>query len=293
MPRRVVENSVLPIFQMRSWILNAMGIIILGFLQLGLATEVIHANPSKSDTAWVFIFAGQSNMVGQGRKSELNPNEIEGVPNIKIWNANKNKWGTISNVLNTQFGPEVGAAYALEAKYPTKSIRFIKLAVGGTGLAVDWDPEKSGSLYDKLIQQVHSALKDLRNNQFRFQIKAIFWMQGEQDSKDSRHPEHANAYGQNLNNLIDKFRNDLNHPELPFIFGRIHNKLIHAKPHAGLDFGQANVVRRAMAKVDSIEAHTVMINTDDLPLIADQIHFNTKGDLLLGNRFVQAWMSLN
>ena len=174
-----------------------------------------------------------------------------------------------------------------------KPIRFIKLAVGGTSLAVDWDPEKSGSLYDKLIQQVHNALKELRNNQFRFQIKAIFWMQGEQDSKDSRHPEHANAYGQNLNNLIDKFRNDLNHPELPFIFGRIHNKLIHAKPHAGLDFGQANVVRRAMAKVDSIEAHTVMINTDDLPLIADQIHFNTKGDLLLGNRIVQAWMSLN
>ena len=93
MTRRVVENSVLPIFQMRSWILYVIGIILLGFLQLGLATEVIYACPSKSDTAWVFIFAGQSNMVGQGRKNELDPNEIEGVPNIKIWNPSKNKWG--------------------------------------------------------------------------------------------------------------------------------------------------------------------------------------------------------
>lgn len=293
MPAKLVENRFLSNFQMKSWILRVIGIIILGFIQLCLATDVIYAYPSKSDTTWVFIFAGQSNMVGQGRKSELDPYEIESVPNIKIWNTNKNKWGTISNVLNTQFGPEVGAAYALGTQYPTKSIRFIKLAVGGTSLAVDWDPAKSGSLYNKLMNRVHKALENLHNKRVPFQVKAVFWMQGEQDSKDSRHPEHANAYEHNLKNLIGKFRSDMNQPELPFIFGRIHNKLIHAKPHAGLDFGQANVVRKAMAKVDSTKYNTEMINTDDLPLIADHIHFNTKGLIILGNRFVQSWIRFN
>jgi lysophospholipase L1-like esterase len=32
-----------------------------------------------------------------------------------------------------------------------------------------------------------------------------------------------------------------------------------------------------------------MINTDDLPLMNDQIHFNAEGAMMLGQRIANAW----
>ena len=70
---------------------------------------------------------------------------------MKFWNNASGGWVNLQGGFganSTYFGPEVSFGSQLHALFPTDSIYLVKYAVGGTDLAVDWNPNGSGACYN-------------------------------------------------------------------------------------------------------------------------------------------------
>ena len=112
-------------------------------------------------------------------------------------------------------------------------------------------------------------------------------MQGESDAYvapadlDDPDPTAANAYEQNLTNLINSMRNDLDAPNLPFSIGRI-----------GTNWTYSATVRNAQSNVSSNLANTRLVETSDLSLLVDGAHYDTAGMITLGERFAESIIGL-
>jgi hypothetical protein len=222
----------------------------------------------------VILMAGQSNMVGIGKISDL---ENKNLPeNIRFFDF------TLSPDLSKtsgNFGPEVGVSRVLHQHFPDQHFILIKYAIGGSSLldwAPDYDPEKAkitgfrqfGNMFATFQQQIGSVTEGLDA-----EIVALLWMQGE---RDARVPEAGKDYFQNFSKLIGAFREKTANPHLPVIFGQIN-------PREDL-YPALEVVRSAQLKIDSEIPETYLIKTDDLPKVDDRVHYNTAGQLLLGKR---------
>ena len=165
-------------------------LVALGFLTVVIAHQPLLA---ADDELRVFIFAGQSNMVGSDSKDSLVDNHppfkgaAEQQKDIRFsYNLGPDKssdgWVAMKPVDHV-FGPEMTFARKLKkhAKYP---IAIIKDAWGGTTLVNDWNPDGPDSgkkLYSRLMKQVAARLKDLDDKGIKYRIEAMMWHQGEND----------------------------------------------------------------------------------------------------------------
>lgn len=175
------------------------------------------------------------------------------------------------------FGPEMGFAARLSDLQPHMPIAIIKHGRGGSCLATDWNPRGDGAAgyYDKMIQQVRSALGRLEEREIRYTIKGFVWMQGE---GDAIHRTDAESYRDGLSNLISAIRVEVGKRELPAVIGRIG---IGSANPAML---YSSVVRQAQDAMARDDTHTSLVDTDDLPL-RDSVHYDSSGLLELGRRF--------
>lgn len=211
----------------------------------------------------MYICAGQSNMLGVRSDASLLPLELQTVQeDVQVFEANL--WESMRPL--ERIGPEISFAYEMQ-KTRNCPIGIIKLAVGGTTLAKNWNPDTEGPLYSKLKARVAAAGKSRD-----VVIKGMIWMQGEHDSKEE---EMAAAYQQNLGKLIDKVRRDFESPEMVFVAGRVN-------PRKG-DFPFSALVRKAQEECRSDSYQWV--DCDDLPKHPDNIHYTTPGQVELGRRF--------
>ena len=128
------------------------------------------------------------------------------------------------------------------------------------------------SLYGLLKRQINNS-RVLENNK---QVSGIIWMQGE---RDARFPQAANAYLGNIRSLIYDLRREYRSPRAPFILGRI-NPPADSRP-------AVDTIRRAQVVVSSQVPLTRWVNTDGLSKAADQVHYNTYGQIILGRRFAE------
>ena len=112
-----------------------------------------------------------------------------------------------------QFGPEVGAAYALRSHCSEEEpIYFIKAAFGGSGFTGGgfskwcWDINSNSSLYtDHLKMFVENNLRLIEEIEGRKPtLKGFLWHQGENDASRSN----ALKYHDNLSALVGRFRED-------------------------------------------------------------------------------------
>ncbi len=184
----------------------------------------------------VFIFAGQSNMVGSDSKISsiklFPPFEGLDVPQKKVLfsysigretqNAS-NGWVDLQPVEDI-VGPELSFARKVtqEIKAP---IAIIKCASGGTTLGTDWNPdEPSGfKLYPLALKLIQSSLAELDKKKIPYRIEGFMWHQGENDMFDEKFK--AN-YGPNLQNFLTKWRRDLKTPNLKFYIGELCTKSV-------------------------------------------------------------------
>src|SRR5262249_11243966 len=187
----------------------------------------------------VLVLAGQSNAVGYGADASLLPPElyapqtdvrfwydvgitILGTPGPRIDSGNQfvplqfQSNALIFGGVAHGFGPEIKLGRVLADALPT-DIAIVKFAIGGSSLAVDWDPATPGSYYDQMTDDVTLALAALGAMGDTGRVRGFFWMQGEADSQNLAQ---ATAYEANLTNLIQRVRTDLGDPMLPFVFGR-------------------------------------------------------------------------
>ena len=151
-------------------------------------------------------------MAGRGKPEAV---DSTAVPNIFMLNSAL-QWIPAREPLHfdkpAMVGVGPGFAFAREILRKDKQARIylIPAAVGGSRIDL-WNPGAFDSVtrsypYDNAINRAKLA-------QSIGKITAILWHQGESDSN----PDRCNSYEQKLTTLIERFRNDLQQPDLLFI----------------------------------------------------------------------------
>jgi hypothetical protein len=209
---------------------NRFNFFLLKKTWIGLLLALVTLSTLQADdetTVRVFIFAGQSNMVGSDSKVQdiqQNP-PFSGLespqPAIRfsycIGRENKTTsdgWGILQPVDNV-VGPELSFARKV----------IIKVAAGGTDLGGDWNPDKPSGfeMYPLTLQWIRDALADLERKGIQYRLEGFMWHQGENDMFNQ---EYMDNYGKNLKNFVASWRRDLKSPGLRFYVGELCTKTI-------------------------------------------------------------------
>lgn len=230
----------------------------------------------------LFLLGGQSNMDGCGRWNELPENLKQTPVNVRIWDNRTKEWKKIGEdstaiARKLQFGPELLFSHRVAAAFPGHEIRLVKYSAGGTSLALGWLPEKR-KMYAGFIANYQNALADLEKSGHAVETSGMLWMQGEGDSDTI---ERAEAYEKNLPILLADVREKTGRPHLPVVMGRISSSLLKKTPWV---FDHCPIVQKAQEAVAAKDPDTYIVQTDDLTTLQDNTHFDTAGQITLGER---------
>jgi hypothetical protein len=255
----------------------------------------------ESDPIRVFIFAGQSNMVGSDshRKDVASFPPFEGIEqpqtNVRFWycigRENKMRsdgWVPLQPV-NQVVGPELTFAREI-SKNVNSPIAIIKVAAGGTHLGGDWNPvDPIGfKMYPLLMDEVRKALVELDQKDLPWKLEGFVWHQGENDMFNQ---EYMDAYGENLSRFFGCVRRDLEVKDLPFYVGELCTKTIWGmdlRPRMyAISVGQKAAVGR--------DAHATYIPTSHIGVeigggVGLHYHYGTLGQLQHGLNYADAYL---
>ena len=257
-----------------------------------LNTQAID-NPAKP--VKVFFLGGQSNMVGQGANADLSilaPTLNGTQDDVVIWHNSDDNSNTTSGWVKlapgqgrsgSEFGPELALGRALADAYPDYQIALVKHAVGGTNLDVEWNPNGPGPLYSGFLESVSNALDAFDADGLSYDIGGMFWMQGE---RDARFTDMAANYQDNLLDLIAAVRSEAGVANLPFVIGRISENLPDAT------YTEEDIIRAAMDAVAAGDDQVGLVDTDSFGLKSDSVHFDSAGQLALGEAFAAQYLAI-
>ncbi|MFM7130650.1 MAG: sialate O-acetylesterase, partial [bacterium] len=187
-------------------------------------------------TLRVFIFAGQSNMVGSHSRvvdikrfppfAGLDKPQANVLFSYKIGREQmltSDGWTALQPTTD-YFGPELsfGKIVSQNVEDP---IAIIKIASGGTTLGEDWNPDQPGGfkLYPLALEHIRKSLAELDRKQVAYRLEGFMWHQGENDMFSKVFKP---IYAENLKNFIASWRRDLNAPQLRFYIGELCTKTI-------------------------------------------------------------------
>ena len=272
---------------------------------LFLAPAAPAAGTTKADsdtkTLRVFIFAGQSNMVGSDSKvADINrfpPFAGLDKPQEKVrfsYNIGREEKLTSAGWVALQpvdgvVGPEL--SFARRVSQGTKApIAIIKCAAGGTTLGADWSPgTPSGfKLYPLALQLIQASLAELDRKRVPYRIEGFMWHQGENDMFDDKfRPD----YGKNLSNFLAAWRRDLKTPGLKFYLGGLCTKTIWGMDNRG----NMDAIRSGQQAVTATDALAEYIPTshDAVEIGGGEglhYHYGTLGQLEHGVNYADAYL---
>lgn len=218
------------------------------------------------------LFAGQSNAVGIAKVAEIDPALTEPYPEVTLYArvqraAQDPTYPTLEIPLGPR-GDTFGAELTLGRAVPDRDI--VKCAIGGSSLAVHWDPDGS---YPEGLPNLYSQCRDFALS-VPGVVTEILWFQGESDQKTEAD---ALAYGDNLVYLSARMLADF--PCARFYYYRLHST------GGGNTFGPfSDHVRDGQ---DAAAAGEWMheVNVDALPMYG--LHFTSQGYLELGELFAE------
>ncbi len=239
----------------------------------------------------VFIIAGQSNAVGEGKK-HLSPKVINGkvlqVYNSVITDAND----PVGNAQDGSAWPAFGNEYV---SISGRAIAFVPTAVGGSGLSPyadlgtgHWSYHTFMGQIDLLghsIQKTKEALELLALSGFAPELKGVLWSQGENEAVNMTMGTGLtqSTYEQQLLGVIKRFREHLGEA-LPFyIFktGTDTRKDENGNYLCPDELGYA-VIRAGQDNVAATTPNTKIIYADAYSfgqrgLLSDGIHYTQDG----------------
>lgn len=195
-------------------------------------------------------------------------------------NSNTRHWGNFSHAKGG-FGPEVGLARTMVGLRRSR-IAIVKVAFSGTGLHRDWSPRDdgpSGACYRSLVGESRKAIKKLQLMGFQPTLRAIAWIQGENDCtvKD------ADKYQARMTEFIADLRSDLDAPDLFVLMG--FNGRFDAPGYPSV-----RTVIAAQKDIARKLTRCVYVETDGATLM-NKYHFDAAGNVEVGNRFGLALIS--
>jgi CubicO group peptidase (beta-lactamase class C family) len=278
-----------------------LGLLLIPSLFLSSMCMVQAAARDEPETVRVFIFAGQSNMVGSDSKVK----EIHRFPPFRglespqsdvkfsycIGRENKMRssgWVDLQAV-DQVVGPELSFARKV-TKHIKEPIAIIKCAAGGTTLGADWNPDDPSGfkLYPVLMDLIKESLSEFDKAGTPYRIEGFMWHQGENDMFVK---EFMPQYGKNLANFLSRIREDLEVPKLKFYLGELCTKTIWGmdlRPRMyAISLGQKEVARNdALAEYIPTSHIGVEIGNP----VGLHYHYGTLGQLEHGENYADAYL---
>jgi hypothetical protein len=266
-----------------------------------LLSAISHSADTDSKTIRVFIFAGQSNMVGtHSRVADINnfpPFAGLDKPQKKIlfsYKLGREEMETSDGWIDMQpagdyFGPEL--SFAKQVSQNIKApIAIIKCASGGTGLADDWNPdEPSGfKLYPMMLEHIRASLAELDRKKKPYRIEGFMWHQGENDMFKE---EFKARYAENLKNFIASWRRDLKAPTLKFYVGELCTKTVWGMDNRE-NMHAIRTAQKAVAEADPLVDY-IPTSHDAVEIGGDaglHYHYGTLGQLQHGVNYADAYL---
>ena len=248
----------------------------------------------------VFIFAGQSNMVG----SDAHADRINDYPNFKnagepqndvlysyiLGNGDEASKGWQPLKPLRSFGPEVTFARRVrqQSQFP---IGIIKSAVGGTTVAFDWNPDapdKGQKLYPRTLKLIRESLQELDKRGIRYRLEGVMWHQGENEMLDQNLYK---QYADGLAKLISRIRVDLKAPQLKWYIAEVSEKGIWGMDHRS-NLGVLRLQQEQVIKADPLLrwVPTSHLAFEVMGSGQPHYHFGTQGQLQLGEAFATAYL---
>ena len=271
-------------------------------LFLGAIVQTLAAdNRQDNKTLRVFIFAGQSNMVGSDSKVKdirrfppfagLEEPQSDVKFSYSIGRENKmesNGWVDLQPV-NNVVGPELSFARKVSAAIDAP-IAVIKCAAGGTHLGGDWNPEQplGFKMYPLALQLIQDSLAKLDQQKIKYRIEGFMWHQGENDMFNA---EYMASYGNNLKKYLARWRKDLKTPDLRFYIGELCTKTIW-----GMDLRpRMYAISQGQKAVTAADPLAQYIPTSHVGVeigggVGLHYHYGTLGQLEHGDNYATAYL---
>jgi hypothetical protein len=228
----------------------------------------------------LYLLAGQSNMAGRGKVEESDT-----IPNPRVLALTKEgTWAPATAPLHwdkSVAGTGLGRSFALALveSDPDIVIGLIPAACGGSPIS-SWVPggyhdQTKSHPWDDAVQRTRRAMQDGT-------LKGILWHQGESDSQ----PKRSTVYQARLTELISRFRDEFQDPELPFLIGQLGQF-----PERPWTEARKQVDAAQRAVVASVPL-VAFVASDDLTCNPDQVHFDSKSLRTFGRRYAAALQRL-
>lgn len=261
------------------------------------------ARSADSDTKAlrVFIFAGQSNMVGtHSRVADINRfppfagferPQTDVLFSYKLGRENMetSKGWIPMQPTRDYFGPELSFARKVSQSIEAP-IAIIKVASGGTTLGKDWNPDVPDGfkLYPLALDRVRGSLAELDRKKITYRIEGFMWHQGENDMFDKAFKP---AYAANLKNFIACWRRDLKQPNLRFYIGELCTKTIWGMDNRD-NMLAIRTAQKAVADADPLVDY-IPTSHDAVEIGAEvglHYHYGTLGQLEHGVNYADAYL---
>jgi Carbohydrate esterase, sialic acid-specific acetylesterase len=153
------------------------------------------------------------------------------------------------------------------------SVLIIPTAIGGSSIS-QWLGDslyRNVKLYSNFLSKIEIA------KQFGV-IKGILWHQGESDANEKNIP----YYKERLRVLFAKFRSAAGNNNLPVLIGELGSFSKNKQ--------QFSLINNSIHDYSSEDKNTAVISTSDLKDKGDSLHFNSKGQRMMGRRFAEAYL---
>lgn len=266
-----------------------------------LAPTVSRSAETDTKTLRVFIFAGQSNMVGTHSKvadiKNFPPFTGLEKPQKKVlfsYKLGREEMATSDGWIDMQptgdyFGPEL--SFASQISHRIKApIAIIKCASGGTSLADDWNPDQPAGfkLYPLALEHVRASLAELDRKKTPYRIEGFMWHQGENDMFKEAF---KTRYAKNLKNFISSWRRDLRAPDLKFYIGELCSKTIWGMDNRE-NMHAIRTAQKAVADEDPLVDY-IPTSHDAVEIGGDaglHYHYGTLGQLQHGVNYADAYL---
>ncbi|MEO5563597.1 MAG: sialate O-acetylesterase [Chitinophagaceae bacterium] len=235
--------------------------------------EKVTSMPPK-ENFYIFLMAGQSNMAGRGF---VQPWDTISSPQVLTLNKN-NEWVYAKEPLHyyepertgldcgLSFGKKLSKLYGKDI-----TIGLVPCAVGGSSIE-QWlgdSTYRNVTLYSNFMKKVTTAAP-------YGVIKGMLWHQGEANAGKG-----YKNYKQNLQTFFEKVRTDIGVPGLKIYAGELSSFLNRtSNPFA-------DSVNTDLRNLSASMPHMYVIPTSDLTPKSDTIHFDSKSQRLMGERFAE------
>ena len=277
-----------------------------------IASLLVTGQSSAAQSFDVYILTGQSNSLGTTRfdgerSADYGPGADESDQSVSFFWSNVHASNTGyppklygdsdgkivpltmqqgDGAQNPAFwGPEFGFARTL-AKQSTNNVLIIKASRGGGGnglwdLAVFEQDHDAGHMWRHLCDTVDAGLEVLVDRGDRFVVKGLLYVQGESNSA-----EEAAVAGHRLKALHENLSGYL---EKAYPGTASKMKLVVGEIASSQHSAARRVTAKSQSELAQSRDHFAYVETNDLKLQPDRIHFGRDAKLKIGIRMAKAY----